>query len=195
MTKLALSSVDEGAMRDAYVANAILSAVDFDRVAQGCRKINALELGGINWPICYLARDLHDQIPWSRHLQAWSAGLGILYDGVENFYHRAIQLEVFPSHFLNRTLFYRPPADARKIPVGRLLQQLGLVSAIEMQRALGIQLLVKQELGLPMRIGRLLSSTARLSLPDFLQAMAMHFGYPYENIERTLPLIERAVDP
>jgi hypothetical protein len=72
-----------------------------------------------------------------------------------------------------------------------LLQRLGLVSAIEMQRALGIQHLVKQELGLPMRIGRLLSATARLSLPDFLQAMAMHLGFQYESIERTLPLIER----
>jgi hypothetical protein len=183
--------VDEAAMRVAYVTNGLLSGEAFDKVAESARKINALDLGGITWPTVYVARDLHDKIPWSRHLQAWSAGLGITYEGVESFYHSAVELGVFPPHFLNRTLFYRPPVDAKSLPVGRLLQQLGLVSAIEMQRALGIQLLVKQELGLPLRIGRLLSATARLSMPDFLQAMAMHFGFQYESIDRTLPLIER----
>ena len=179
------------AMREVYKTQAQLTDKQFDELLDGTRRINELELGGFRWHVAYLARDTYDTIPWSVHLEAWSAAHAMPYSGIDDFYKRAIAAGILPAWTLNRTTFHDPPTD--KMPIGRLMVHLGLVSILELERALGIQFLIREELGLPTRIGRILGAIASLSLPDSLQALGLQRGLAYVNLEQTLPIIERVV--
>lgn len=193
MTSAARRPVDTAAMRSVYVGQGFLGDAEFDAVEEGTRRINQLQLGDVVWHLPYLARDLHGHISWAVHLQAWSAGLALPFSGIGDFYKRAIEAGVLPPWLLNQTTFYQLPGK-HELPLGRLLVKLGLVSLPELQRALGIQMLIKDETGLPARIGRILSATTRLSLPDLLQAVSIHSGIPFVSVEQSLPIVERVID-
>jgi hypothetical protein len=181
------------AMRGVYVSQGHLTEADFDTLVNGTEKINSLDLGGFVWHVPYLARDVHGDISWAVHLQAWAAALQLPYSGIEDFYKRAIQAGALPGWMLNQTTFHEQAASFGKLALGRLLVRLGLVSVIDLERALGIQALIKEETGLPTRIGRILSQLTPISLPDYTRAISIHLGVPYVNLEQTMPVIERTV--
>jgi hypothetical protein len=180
------------AMRGVYAAQGNLTDSDFDALVTGTAKINALGLGVI-WQVPYLARDLHADITWSVHLQAWAAALQLPYSGIDDFYRRAIAAGVLDPWLLNQTTFYEAPSAVAGLPLGRLLIRLGLISVIDLERALGIQIIIHHETGLPTRIGRILGQLAPVSVPDYTRAIALQLGVPYVNLEQTLPVIERAI--
>jgi len=187
------TTLDLKAMCETYVSQGHLSAEQFAALAEGTQRINALGLGDFHWHIPYLARDVHAHIPWSAHLQAWAAGLRQPYQGIEDFYRRAIEAHVFPTWCLNQTTIHAPPSDPTKFQIGRLLIRLGLVTIVDLERALGIQQLIRHETGLPTRVGRVLGAVTPISVIDGARAIAMHLGVPYVNLDQTLPVIEKHV--
>ena len=185
--------LDLDAMRDTYVSLNYLTNEQFNALDEGTQRINSMGLGDFRWHLPYLARDSYAHIPWSTHLQAWAAGLRQPYQGIEDFYRRAIEAGVFPPWTLNSTQVYGAPSDPTKTQIGRLLIGMGLITVVDLQRALGIQQIIRQETGLPTRVGRVLSAIAPLSLIDGARTLAHHMGFPYVSLDQTLPVIERVV--
>jgi hypothetical protein len=190
---MAQPPLDINALRDTYVSQGFLTAAQVDELVDGTARINALGLGDFRWHVTFLARDMHSHIPWSTHLQAWAAGLRQPYQGIEDFYRRAVAAGVFEPWFLNNTQCYGPPADPTKIQIGRLMVRLGLIALPDLERALGIQQLIKLETGLPTRIARILSAVTPVSVIDATRTLALHLGAPFVNLDQTLPVIEKAV--
>jgi hypothetical protein len=182
--------LDVNAIRDTYVSQGFLTPAQVDELIDGTARINALGLGDFRWHVIYLARDMHAHIPWSTHLQAWAGALRQPYQGIDDFYRRAVSAGVFDPWILNDTHCHQPPSDPTKIQTGRLLIRLGLISLPDLERALGIQQLIKLETGLPTRIGRILSATTPISVIDSTRTLALHKGVPFVNLDQTLPIIE-----
>jgi hypothetical protein len=185
--------LDVNAVRDTYVGQGYLTTDQFRVLEEGTARINALGLGDFRWHIPFLARDVHGNIPWSTHLQAWASGLRQPYQGIEDFYRRAIEAGVLPPYILNDTHVHSPPADSTKFQIGRLMIRLGLVVLADLERALGIQQLIKLETGLPTRVGRILSAITPMSVIDATRTLALHKGLPYVSLDQTLPVIEHTV--
>ena len=186
-----VSGFNTEAMRSWYVKQGHIDGGVFDSLLEGVERVRALRIPGLEWRVTQQAATLFPKIPKRAHLAASAAGLGIDFVGPKDFYERAIARGLLSPHMLNVTSFYEVPKAARKLKIGELMVELGMLSVLDLQSALGSQVMIRGILGATPRLAYLITvSMGRVSIPDYLQALSIHFGIEYRTLDECFARID-----
>ena len=170
-----------------YLKLGTLTQHEFDAAIQKTVQIRRLYLSGLDWLLMDQLFGALRHVPILHHCEALSAGLKRPFRGMEDLFRVLTDLELIPAGSLNRTQFYRVPQGEK--PIGELLVELGLVTAIDLQRALGIQEIIRHRAGTHVAIGQIFRSLCNVSVIDFFQAVSLQVQVPFETLDASAPEI------
>ena len=171
----------------AYIQKGVLTQTQFDQAIKDTVKIRRLYLPGLDWLLMDQLLSAFRHISLLDHCEALSAGLGREFEGIEDLYRVMIDIEIVPPWVLNRTKLHRIPQEIGLL--GNLLEELGIISGVDLQRALGIKEIIHERTGLRIALGQMFRSFGHLSIVDFMQALGLQVGIPFEGLDESAPQI------
>ena len=173
--------------RDAFVSAGYLGKTEFDQVIKDTVKVRRLYLEGLDWLLMDQLMAQYRQVPFLTHCEALSCGLGRPFEGVQDLYETLANLELIPAAALNQTVVNRAPRQ--ELLFGELAAEAGVVSNMDLQRALGVQRILWTQTGSPVAIGQVFRALGCLSVVDFFQILALQSGIPFTSLDESAPRI------
>lgn len=170
---------------DAYVNKGVLTQGQFDQAIKDTVKIRRLYLPGVDWLLVDQLLSAFRHVSLLDHCEALSAGLGRDFEGIEDLYRVMIDVELVPPWVLNRTYFARHPAKIGLL--GNLLEELGVIDSVDLQRVLGIKEVILERTGLRIALGQMFRSFGSVSIVDFVQALGLQVNIPFESLDGSAP--------
>lgn len=173
--------IDWAALGKVYLDKRVLTATQFDSLAEDTIRVHKLNIQGLNWAATHQILSAYREIPLLVHYEALSAALGLPYGGVEEFHKTGVKIGFFPPSSLNRTQFFQIPTE--RMVIGKLMMTLGLITQATLQTALGMQVLIQDAIKVRVALGSIVLSITNLSFPDFYQVLGIQAGVPYVNLD------------
>jgi hypothetical protein len=161
-----------------------ISADEYDKMIERTKKVQALNISGLNWNPMDQALSEWRDLPIELHYEATANGFWLPYMGVENFYRQQIELGNFAHSVLNRTLINQIPSNAQNLPIGELLVTLGLITNETLYSVLGVQNSITFTTGVKPLLALIFAKKSTLSAHDLFQALAIQNGIEYQGLHQ-----------
>jgi hypothetical protein len=174
-------------VRSFYVDKGTMDRATFDRLFRDMSRIRDLDIPGFDWVLIDHMLSVRRDIPLEIHMEALNAGLNRRYRGIEDFVANLVELGIEPPRVLNRTIFHKVPEPGRF--VGETLLELGLLGPLDLERSLGIRVMIAQATNVEVASGQIFRSISRLSLVDLVQALGVQTGTPFESLDASASAI------
>mgnify|MGYP000079534491 FL=1 len=173
-------TLDIPAVAKAYEARGV-SRDTFYHHLNDLLRVRALEIPGLDWSLLDHMLSSVQSLPVRKQLEAFAAGTALEYTDLRSFLEAAVEAGVFPPTVLQTSEL--PEVEMVSGDFGRLLVKLGLADKAQVQTAEDIRNRIAMETGVEPAIGCILRSTAQLSVPDFIRALAVFRGIEGDDLD------------